>query len=555
MENRGLNRFKKTDWILLGVIFAIALILRQVIQIRLFPDSIDYMTFARNIYSGIHNTGDIHIGALRRPPLYPHLIALLAFGKISSAHLVQVARQISVFAGALLIIPVYLLARGMLGTVAAISTALFVATIPEFLYYSGSVLTESLAVLFITLGMTIVWKATKPKSLFLSATSGFFFGLAFLTKHALIGFLPIALVWLTLASLDKQSFMEKKLLVQRGVQILVLIAAFFVTISPHILYLHSQVGGWHLAVDPFSTSKAILTQPGTDLRYTPSSEAVASLTPDAEKFIWEIEESSGLFTMVLQQPVAFMKAYMTTVIKGYLPDTYPLPYPSIILFLSFMGFVGLIVKKRYRVVLFCTWSFVGYYLFLALFLNMRDRYMFPVLPFLVILAGAGVWYISEFVFSHVKDEAKKIPFGWVSAAAIIALASTFLLSSSLNLIKEQNRRADYSFWNKLGKDISRRIVPGSIIMDRNPHIPYFSGAIRATVPYADIKSVVNFARKRGIEYWVVSSFYVPRLRPQFTPLLDPSKKHDGVTPVAVYNLRQNQRIIIYRILPSTLSPT
>lgn len=535
----------------MGVIFAIALILRQVTQIRLFPDSIDYMTFARNIYSGIHNTGDIHIGALRRPPLYPHLIALLAFGKISSAHLVQVARQISVFAGALLIIPVYLLARGMLGTVAAISTALFVATTPEFLYYSGSVLTESLAVLFITLGMTVVWKATKPKSLFLSATSGFFFGLAFLTKHALIGFLPIALVWLTLASLDKQSFMEKKLLVQRGVQILVLIAAFFVTISPHILYLHSQVGGWHLAVDPFSTSKAILTQPGTDLRYTPSSEAVASLTPDAEKFIWEIEESSGLFTMVLQQPVAFMKAYMTTVIKGYLPDTYPLPYPSIILFLSFMGFVGLIVKKRYRVVLFCTWSFVGYYLFLALFLNMRDRYMFPVLPFLVILAGAGVWYISEFVLSHVKDEAKKIPFGWVSAAVVIVLASAFLFSSSFNLIKEQNRRADFSFWNKLGKDIGRKIEPGAVMIDRTPHIPFFAGAIRTSPPYANVADVIHFAKKRGIKYWVVSNNYVPSLRPQFSALLNPERIPAGLKPVAVYRLQRGGRIIVYEILEAS----
>ena len=123
-----------------------------------------------------------------------------------------------------------------------------------------------------------------------------------------------------------------------------------------------------------------------------------------------------------------------------------------------------------------------------------------------------------------------------------------MLPSTLPFIDKQKKSADQSFFIDVGRDLSRRISPGSIMIDRTPHLPFYSGAIRTSPPYAEVDDVIGFCKTRGIRYWVVSTFYVPSLRPQFSSLLDPGRAPDGIKPVAIYNAGGNHRIIIYEIL-------
>jgi hypothetical protein len=87
------------------------------------------------------------------------------------------------------------------------------------------------------------------------------------------------------------------------------------------------------------------------------------------------------------------------------------------------------------------------------------------------------------------------------------------------------------------------------MFDRTQHIPFFSGGIATTPPYASIQDVLHFARKRGVDYWVVSNSYIPRMRPQYFPLLDPQKKHEGLVPVFVNSGGGGFILIVYKILP------
>ena len=139
------KKFYRYEIIFLAGCFIVGYLVRQMIEVRLFPDSIDYLTFARNILSGIHNTGNISfLVSFRRPPLYPLLIALFSGGNSSPLFLAEVARQISIFFGALITIPIYFLAKKMVSQKAAAFAVVMAVLLPEFVYYSGAVLAETM---------------------------------------------------------------------------------------------------------------------------------------------------------------------------------------------------------------------------------------------------------------------------------------------------------------------------------------------------------------------------------------------------------------------------
>ena len=99
----------------------------------------------------------------------------------------------------------------------------------------------------------------------------------------------------------------------------------------------------------------------------------------------------------------------------------------------------------------------------------------------------------------------------------------------------------------LGEQIAPKIEEGAVIFDRNPHLTFFSGGVPTFVPYAEIDQVIKFGQITGVKYWIIESGYVPRLRPQFLSLLDPSMAPDALRPVAGFS-NNNYRLIVYEIL-------
>jgi 4-amino-4-deoxy-L-arabinose transferase-like glycosyltransferase len=440
----------------------------------------------------------------------------------------------------------------MLGKTAAAAAVSLAVITPEFLYYSGAVLTESLATLFVFTSMLILWAlCSKRAGNFLSLLLGWSLGLGFLSRHLIIGYLAIALVWFVYSRLiSSRSTKGNTVLARRmGIPALMVLAGFFLTVSPQVLYLHSETGRWALAMDPLCISAKNVAKAGEDIRYTKTYEAATSLTPDVKRYLWEVEKSPGLLSTIANQPRGYLKAYVATLLRGYLPDTYPLPYPMIILILARIGLIGLAKERKFNELLFNMWGFAGYYLFLTLFLNTRDRYMFPAYPFLLLAAGAGAAAVVKLPSYFIREEVQKTRVQWAGKVILFGFILAFLLPASAVLIKKQNALANTEFFERLGRHLSKKIEKGAVIFSRTPHLPYFSGGITASPPYAEIDDVLHFARKRGVEYWVVSSSYVPRLRPQFFPLLNPDRDHKGLMPVAVYKGSSEWTIVVYRILP------
>jgi len=533
------------EYVFLLLSFIAALILREAVHVRLFPDSINYLTFARNIIDGIHHTGDISfLVRYRRPPLYPHLVALLSFGRSDPLFLVEIARQVSIFAGCLTILPLYTLSKKMLGRVPAVISTLLLVFNPESVFYSGCVLTESLSGLFVLVGLSLLWTfSTEPPRRTIAFLLGIVLGLGFLSKHLVIGFLPIFFVWILVHSNTHIFGREVFVSIRRKTEILCLLCAgFLLIISPQVAYLHSQTGKWTLAVDPFSIMDESIKKGGKDVRYSTQYEARASLTEDLKNYRWESRDTTSAFGIIKKHPVQYLKAYIKTVTGGYLSDLYPIPYPKILLVLVVIGIGGLIYEKKIKELLFLLIVFTLYYLFVSIFLNLRDRYMFLAYPVLIIIAGYGGRFLIDILTKITGKTQKK---NIVLSVIIILL----ILISAINVIKfisKINKYDNLMIFAELGEDLSRRIQPRSYIFDRTPHLAYFAGGTKATPPFAKIEDVVDFGKRRGVRYWIVSNSYVNSMRPQYKELLDPKIKYEGLRKVVTYQM-PGERIIVYEI--------
>ncbi len=545
---------------LLCVVLAVAFILRQQLYVRLFPDSFSYLTFARNIWSGIHHTGELTIASYRRPPLYPHLIAFFSFGDLSSLNLVEVGRQISIAFGTLLLIPLYFLGRKFYGPTAALFATALAALVPEFLYYSGTVLTESLAAFLVLVNLLVLWVLCSQRELWDPAKRtvlygilfflGGILGISFLARHASIGFVPISLVLLAVTVFTDQGMPTFLGRVRTVVVVsLVVLAGYLVAVSPQVFYLHGETGRWAMAIDPTGIEHNLAVA-GAETRYTDAYESLDAITEDGLQYRWEREPEIGLGAIIARNPVQYLRAYLATLWRGFLPDTYPLPYPAVVLFFVLVGGIGLAVKRRFAALFFSLWVYGGYYFFIALFLNFRDRHMFPVLPVILLVAGVGLAKSMDVICGCVKNEDLRRRVTPVLRGVLLAGVFLVFFPKALALMDDVNDTNSLVMLEQVGGEIAGHVEKDAVFFDRTAGFTFFSGGLWAAVPYAEIDEVVRFARERGVGYWIVSRFYVPELRPQFLPLLDPSLRHQGLEPITQFNSGEEVFFVVYRILPA-----
>jgi hypothetical protein len=553
-----------SGWVREGTILAfftlIALIFRQTVYVILYTDSIQYLAFAKNVLSGIHYGADLSIARYRLPPLYPHVIAFFSSEKYDLFKLIETGRQVSIIAGSLTVIPLYLLARRMFGIWAAIVSSFLLLLAPEFLYYSGSVLTESIAALFIVTSILFLWLATEKEShLSHYVLLGVFLGLAFLTRHAAIGFLGLSLIWILANNLVEIGAGKIVKSVSAWTLPVVLVMAGFLAVnSPQVFYLHSETGRWSLTgfffADPSSNSQnAAINMP-----FTEKAGGESSLALDGRKSVLEDEESSALspaityhVNRIIDKPIPFIKNYIKVLFSGYRQDTRPLPYPGIILFLALSGFLILAFKRETKKILFLSWIFGGFFLFLALFGTPPDRYMFPVFPILLIIAGGGAALLAQQTSKLAQRKGFTFLTEPVFICVIIVSTFTFLFPAATTLIKSVNSAYNMGYYRAMQDELSPKIEPGAYIFDRNPHRAFFGGGYFVRTPDTSIKEVIKSGQSRGVRYWIVSSDYVGELYSQFLSLLtNPENYRDYLKPLGVYG-NEKERTILFEIIPDT----
>jgi 4-amino-4-deoxy-L-arabinose transferase-like glycosyltransferase len=232
-----------------GIIaFALRLLLVLRVESVVSPDSVVYAGLGRSLAAGNFRAGL----STFYPPLYPLLVGLssLIFRDIEFA-----GRFVSVVAGALLVVPVYALARDSYGAGVARLAAVIVALHPLLVYYSSVLLTESTYTLAFACGVLAGWAALSRAAAITNdgraaratwrshLVAGVVFGACYLLKPEAAGFAVLLVAMRLVVNFSG----ARRSLKRTALDCLALAAGFLLLALPYLVYLRAALGGWTIS--------------------------------------------------------------------------------------------------------------------------------------------------------------------------------------------------------------------------------------------------------------------------------------------------------------------
>lgn len=188
-----LEKAPKTGWIILILlVFALgARCARCALTNRIDEDALIYMTMADRVASG--NIDAAFEFNTRIPPLYPFLMAYIVKAGASAW---LAGTLISVVAGTLLIIPVFVIANTLFGRFVAFGAAFLCATHPYLIRISADIMRDPLFLLFLFSSVMFAVLACAPSRKRCWYLSGCAAGLAVMTRTEGTEMILVLITWL-----------------------------------------------------------------------------------------------------------------------------------------------------------------------------------------------------------------------------------------------------------------------------------------------------------------------------------------------------------------------
>src|SRR4030042_469856 len=219
---------KQIFWILLGITFGLRLYATLMAK-GISYDGAGYGFMARDFLR--HDFVKGLSSALH--PFYPFLIFLFS---PDTAHVEITGRFISLLFGTLAVIPLFYLVKKAIGQREAIFSALLYSFHSYLVTYSGMLLTEATYWGLLVLSVYFFWTGLRKEKLWSTMLSGFFLGLAYLTRPEGIGYVLVYLIWIIVDGGLKKGWFKKIALIG------VLILSVLIFVIPYVIYIHQETG-------------------------------------------------------------------------------------------------------------------------------------------------------------------------------------------------------------------------------------------------------------------------------------------------------------------------
>ncbi|MDD5355577.1 MAG: glycosyltransferase family 39 protein, partial [Candidatus Omnitrophica bacterium] len=139
-------------------------------------------------------------------PIYPLFVALIYYLVGPIAVGVKITQA---FVWLLIVYIVYLLGKEILGEREGAIAAGLTAVNPYFIYLSGSLLTENIYILLLTLSFLFLIRSIRQANKLNYVLSGACFGLSALTRETIIYFIPVCLVWLYFCVPERKAVLNR----------------------------------------------------------------------------------------------------------------------------------------------------------------------------------------------------------------------------------------------------------------------------------------------------------------------------------------------------------
>lgn len=397
-------------------------------------------------------------------PAHPGYPALVAVAGALVPGREWPGRAVSLLAGLALVVITYALARRRLSPGWSSAAAWLVALHPMAAVYSGAIMTEAtlLALLYSAL---LLIDRERP----LAGGAGL--GLAWLVRPESLVVAPVA------AALSRGGW-RGAVLIAAG------LAAFVI---PYSAFLRWERGHWML------TPKTVLVRP---------------MFQDRQQAEWRLRDSDAVTDTTPLAERARRAA--PSVVSGYLPrlarhagvllESWSWP-------LMLFGLAGLALG--------------GHALLAPLILTAAlplvavpsdARFALLTLPALAVLAAAGASWLAA------RLERPR-PLAPAAASVILALGIAMVWWGPAGQQARWFDDGPMPQMREAGEWLRLQGAPGARVMDRKAYVPFFAGAEHVQFPNDDYDTVLDYARREGVDYLVFEEYLVPTLRPQFLPLV------------------------------------
>lgn len=482
----------KQRWIILGVVILLSLIFRLSTSTTMvvYPDSTLYLSFAKAILNGKFSFNFSGGAETILPPFYPLLNALFTFftGKVESS-----AVFVSALVGALLIIPVFYIAKTVYNEKAAWVSSVFIFFSPILINWSKSMLTESLFITLFISGIAVCLYGIEKRKWIIFLISGALIGMSYMTR--IIGFvaMPVLGLWLLFSFFmisrtdEKGSGVNFK---QVFVPVLIFAFGFILVTSFYLVKLHSFYGYWTLA-GAYGSIKGTISYEGS-----------------ATQAGWE-----GAKKETVTESALSMLVKKVTINLGN--------YSFALLFMLTIGSIFVIAGILFRwKILYLVSVIVIYFAALLVqpmspMLDERVRYLSPVFPLFLIIVSGGISRIGDLIKSYGTRKIL-IPF----------MTFIILLSFTIHLrmfpVRFNFMGNPLNIREKVGLWMKEKLPHPLRVMSRKPYVPYYADGVWFTTP-PTYDEVIKQANANAVDYIVLDREIEYNLRPELRFLFDPKQ--------------------------------
>ncbi|MGH2685834.1 MAG: glycosyltransferase family 39 protein [Actinomycetota bacterium] len=492
-----------------GLVVAALVFLGLGLRVALIPtdgvingDGVYYATLGEHLADGRLRAGVSAYWA----PLYPVLVALSSF---VISDLETAGRVASAVVGSLVVIPTFLLVRVFFGRAEALIAAALVAIHPSLLESSTWVMTEALyGVLFLT-AILVGWRAVQTGAGWWFAAAGAAFGLTYLTRPEAAGFLVLFVVLVIVLGRPLGLVAS---LGRRAALAATAIAMFVVASAPYLVLAQEEAGHWTIS-SKLDSNTALgdenegLRELIRNGRTTRMDELFGSAfavphapprtsTPGPDRAD-DGDEGTGNDGFASRVGERLRKQ-----LRDHLRVVLPVPF-------LLCALVGLLVGMRDRqpwvrhvyLLSFGASSALGYAASVV-----ELRYMFPLIPIAAGYVASGVvWIIRSVRTAAGPNPSARGPRVAAAAAAVVAAVLALSLAPRYDGISGPDELREAAFDEKrAGLWLRDHGTPHPLLMASNATAAFYARGSNVFLPSEPFEVVLDYATRRGVDYWVVS---------------------------------------------------
>jgi 4-amino-4-deoxy-L-arabinose transferase-like glycosyltransferase len=464
-------------------------------------------------------------------------------------------RFVSIMAGSLLAVPVYLLGKHVYDETVGLVAAAFVAFFPPLAFQSTQVLTEPLGMLLAAFAVYLGLKCLDHDSIRNILITAILAGLLFLNHPVGMGFFVVIAGWLLFLFLSRRSF-------KNLVPVMLFVVGFMVVASPYVIYLKKETGIWT------PSTKLAANQQFESYESVDGFDPFRSLDEKNQSVPFDqiyhigtfIRDSDGSQSSLSTFRIgSFLKKYMKN-LYGMLKRSIPEFLTTIPMLFLGVGLLGVSWKAQQGEKMLYLLSFVVFYWFLLMpSFHIIERYLTPLWSICAIWIANGAVQIQKTMSAN--EPLKRLLSTRKSNVGVVAAMITFAVLLVFSFMPELSRifsKEAFSkdYWSPpveqkiAGLWLRDQTADRKVIMSRYQTVDIYAGNydIREsiTIPDNDLDRVLAYAQYRGVNYLVLNERYKED-NPQISHLYDPKENPDGLE--RIYSKRDDSGYLtaIFRI--------